>query len=201
MAETFYYPFSNNMITILQLFWFSAKLVWEDLLAWIYLLSIGLTRISGTEKIYILYTSETDKILGINSTDILTYSNSLKLSYADRNVMVNFTKKWETEDGFAVTQKAREEKAIRVQLYPHEESTLWPFGYYSRCTTTTLQAKCGWTKALPLEALHNYTPDLQIRPGQGFRLFGYPRSFFIQVYGILVLQDMGIKYPNFWFGI
>ena len=69
MAETFYYPFSNNMITILQLFWFAANLVLEDLLAWIYLLSIGLTQISGTEKIYILYTSETDKILGINSTD------------------------------------------------------------------------------------------------------------------------------------
>ena len=96
MAETFYYPFSNNMLTILQLFWLAAKLVLEDLLAWIYLLSIDLTRISGTEKIYILYTSETDKILGINSTDILTYSNSLKLSYADRNVKVNFTKKWET---------------------------------------------------------------------------------------------------------
>ena len=196
MAETFYYPFSNNMITILQLFWLAAKLVLEDLLAWIYLLSIGLTRISGTEKVYILYTSETDKILGINSTDILIY-----YSYADRNVKVNFTKKWETWDGFAVTQTAREERAIRVQLYSHEESTLWPFGYYSRCTTTTLQAKRGWAKALPLEALHNYTFDLQIRPGQGFRVFGYPGSFFSQVYGILVLQDMGIKYLHFWFGI
>ena len=75
------------------------------------------------------------------------------------------------------------------------------FGYYSRCTTTTLQAKRGWAKALPLEALHNYTFDLQIRPGQGFRVFGYPGSFFSQVYGILVLQDMGIKYLHFWFGI
>ena len=78
MAETFYYLFSNNMITVLQLFWFAAKLVLEDSLAWIYLLSLGLTRISETEKIYILYTSETDKILGINSTDILTYSNSFE---------------------------------------------------------------------------------------------------------------------------
>ena len=43
-----------------------------------YLLPLGLTRISGTEKIYILYTSETDKILGINNTDILTYSNSFE---------------------------------------------------------------------------------------------------------------------------
>ena len=43
-----------------------------------YLLPLGLTRISETEKIYILYTSETDKILGINNTDILTYSNSFE---------------------------------------------------------------------------------------------------------------------------
>ena len=96
-----------------------------------------------------------------------------------------------------MTQTAREEKAIRVQLYSHKASTLWPFGYYSRCTTTTQQAKRGWAKALPLEALHNYTSDLQIRPGQGFWVFGYPGSFFIQVYGILVLQDMGIKYLVF----
>ena len=34
--------------------------------------------------------------------------------------------------------------------------------------TTTLEEKRGWDKALPLEALHNCSSDLQIRLGQGF---------------------------------
>ena len=161
-------------------------------------LSLGLTRISGTEKIYIFYPSETDKILGINNTNILTYSNSFKtivmmidmwLWILPKNEKLKVVFQWHKQLG----RKTQSEYSCIPKRSPRCDYLVT----ITDALTTTLQEKRGWAKALPLAALHNYTSNLQIRPGRVFWVFGYPGSFFIQVYGILVLQDMGIKYLVF----
>ena len=136
--------------------------------------------------------------MGINNTDILTYSNSFETIVMlierwwwilQENEKLKMVFQWHKQLG----RKTQSEYSCIPKRNP-------PCDYLVTITdafTTTLEEKRGWAKALPLEALHNYTSDLQIRSGQSFWVFGYPGSFFIQVYGILVLQDMDIKYLVF----